>query len=448
MHVKRPGRLLLSMVLLAGCSKAASLEVAGTDSDSAAATAHLLIQNIAAAKTDWSVEPQTDDWPWWRGPDQDGKAKESSAEPPTTWSTTENVIWRTPLTGRGHASPVLWGNHIFLANADEEAGTQSLVALARQDGKPLWTTTIQRGELPYRHEKNSHASATPACDGRHVYLAYLTSDGLWVTAVDFDGKMVWQTKAGPFQIQHGYGSSLALHGPLVFVAGDNEGPGYLAALDRQSGEIAWRTPRTEHPSYGTPIVTKIGDRHQLLLSGGYVTTSYDPLTGRQLWQCEGPTQVMANTMAVSGELVFASGGYPDKEILAIRASDSADSAGGVVWRTKEGVAYVPSPLAVDGRLYVVTDNGVANCFAAETGKVLWKKRLGGDFTASPVFSHGKIYVGDEAGTTHVIEASDEFKSLAKNSLQEEQYATPTIVGGRIYLRTIGHLYCLGQQANP
>jgi outer membrane protein assembly factor BamB len=436
--------LLLLIAAMTGCSKTGPVALPAAEAP-APTLEELAMHNPAAATTDWPIAPNQDDWPWWRGLNQDGRATPSTVEPPLTWGPTENVVWRTPLSGRGHASPVLWGETLLLANADEEAQTQSLLALSRMDGKPLWSTVIHRGELPSCHPKNSHASATPACDGRQVYAAFVTSDGLWVTALNFAGEIAWQSKAGPFSIEHGYGSSPVLYESLVIVAGDNQGPGYLASFDRATGEMVWRTPRTEHSSYGTPILATLGDRAQLLHSGGNVTAGYDPKTGQQIWKCAGPTETMANTMAIGKGLVYASGGYPDNEILCIRADDSGGSAGEVVWRTGEGVAYVPSPLVDDGRLYVVNDNGILTCFAAESGTVLWKKRLGGDFTASPVAANGRIYIAAEDGTTHVIASADKFQSLAKNVLGEEQYATPSIAGGRIYVRTTQHLYCFGHK---
>jgi predicted small lipoprotein YifL len=281
--------LLLLIAAMTGCSKTGPVALPAAEAP-APTLEELAMHNPAAATTDWPIAPNQDDWPWWRGLNQDGRATQSAVEPPLTWGPTENVVWQAPLSGRGHASPVLWGETLLLANADEEAQTQSLLALSRMDGKPLWNTIVHRGELPSRHDKNSHASATPACDGRQVYAAFVTSDGLWVTALNFAGEIAWQTKAGPFSIEHGYGSSPVLYESLVIVAGDNQGPGYLAAFDRATGEMVWRTPRTEHSSYGTPILATLGDRAQLLHSGGNVTAGYDPKTGQQIWKCAGPTR--------------------------------------------------------------------------------------------------------------------------------------------------------------
>ena len=383
------------------------------------------------------------DWPWWRGPTLDGRSPD--AHPPLEWSSDKNILWRSPLTGRGHASPVVCGPFLYLANAHETEKTHVLECFSRSDGRRLWSKVIHRGELMVRHSKNSHASATPACDGKRIYLAFITGGALWATAADLKGNIVWQKEVGPFVSQHGYGSSPVLFGSTVIFAGDNSGPGYLAALQCSDGSAVWRTPRSDSSSYSTPIVAHIAGRPQLLLSGTGVIASYDPATGKQLWICKGPTDVTACTMAWDDELAFASGGFPGKEILAIRADSEGDvSETHVVWRTKTGVSYVPSPIVHAGLLFIVNDQGVATCFAAKTGKVHWRKRLGGNFTSSPVLAGENIYVASEEGTTVVFRAAAEFENVAENKLPDGQFATAAIIGNRIYARGSQFLYCIGQ----
>ena len=386
------------------------------------------------------------DWPWWRGPGLDGRSRDGS--PPTVWDADKNIVWKTSVQGVGHSSPTLCGDRILLTTADEQEETQSLTAFDRDTGELLWAKVLHRGGLMRKHQKNSHASPTPACDGRHVYAAFINDGALRVTAADLKGEIVWQANAGEFSSEHGYGSAPALYKSLVMVNGDSLEGSFIAALDRASGEIVWRTPRTStgsHGSYATPIVASVAGRDQLLLTGTGKTTSYDPETGKLLWSCDGPAEVTAATVAFSDELVFASGGFPEKEIIAIRADGSGNVTDShIVWRAGRNTTYVPSPLYHEGRLYVVGDNGVAACFNAETGDTIWQKRLEGNFTASPVLAGGAIYATNEAGRTFVFRAADEFEMVAENDLQQRTLASPAIAGGAIYLRTESHLYRIGE----
>jgi outer membrane protein assembly factor BamB len=382
------------------------------------------------------VQVSNNDWPWWRGPQRNNHA--SGPLPPVTWSQKQNVLWKTEVPGRGHASPCIWGDAIFIATADESEETQSLECYDRDTGRRRWSREVHRGGFLNAHSKNSQASATPACDGERVFVAFLSQDALWVTGVDVEGKIVWQTKAGPFSSQHGYGSSPVIYESLVIVSGDHQGEGYVTALHRKTGDIVWRVVRGREPSYGTPVVASTGGREQLLLSGQSLVESYDPATGKQLWSSPGPAQITANTLAWNADLVFAGGGYPENSVMAIRADGSK-----VAWQT-DFKAYVPSPLAVGDRLFVIQDNGVARCLNAMTGDEVWTKRLGGDFTASPVLAGDTIFVPNEAGVTYVFKAADRYQEIARNDLEEDCYASPVICGGRLYQRTSGHLYCIAQ----
>jgi hypothetical protein len=423
----------LTAASLASCSPAEVEEISRS------------VEEAGGALSD--VRAATGDWPWWRGPERDGKAAATdSGAPPIEWSESKNVLWKADLPGHGHGSACVAGERVYLATADEDAETQSLLAFDRATGKPVWSRAIHRGPLMHRHPKNSHASCTPACDGERVFTAFMAADGIWVTAVDLDGTILWQTKAGDFTSMHGYGASPLLYGATVIVPGDNTGGAFLAALHRKTGTIVWRARRPNVASFSSPVVAHVAGTDQLLLSGGGMTASYDPATGRELWRVNGPADTTACTMTADGDLVFASGGYPQKEILCIRA----DGAGGasdrhVAWRTHKNATYVPSPLVHAGRLYVVDDGGVATCYRATTGEVLWQRRLGGGFSASPTFAAGRIYVTSESGTTFVIAAEDAFRLLAENQLGDAGFASPVVAGGQLFLRTGDALYCIGER---
>ena len=399
------------------------------------------------AQTDLTVLPQAaqGDWPWWRGPERNGISADREAV--TRWSTKDNVVWASNVPGRGHSSPIVVGKRVFLTTADEKAQKQLILAFDRQSGAPLWSTLAHQGKFTRKYPKNTHASATQACDGTRVFSVFINNDGLHVTATDLEGKILWQTRAGDFQSLHGYGSSPVLYKNLVIVNGDNVKSCYLTALNVETGKVAWHNERKvvgKYGNYGTPTLAVVSKKVQLLQAGLGQTASYDPETGNLLWSCAGPAEVTANTLAFNATTVFSSGGFPEKQLRAIRG----DGAGNVTkshlaWSAAVGVTYVPSPLYHAGSLYMVNDGGVASCFDAESGKQIWQERLQGSFSSSPVLVGELIYATSEAGLTSIFKASRTFNLVATNSLQEGVMATPAVCGGQILLRTEHKLFCLG-----
>ena len=434
--------------LVVGCNRAPSVEnTAGSqDGSEEAAAIDLPVHDGPALTSDAAPMAAASDWPWWGGPRGDGKSTDQGSLP-TSWTTTENVLWKAPVVGRGHSSPSIVGERIFMTTADEQAEKQLILCYDRQSGGPLWSTVAHEGGFMEKHDKNSEASATPACAGERVYAAFINGGDLKVTATDLDGNIVWQESAGVFDSEWGYGSSILLHESLVIVLGDSLSKSFIAALDRETGELVWSTPRKstgKHGSWATPVVGRLAGKDQLLVTGTWQVTSYNPTTGELIWFCEGPAECTACTVAISDELVFASGGYPEKEILAIRADGSGDVTDShVVWRTKKDVTYVPSPVYHDGHLYTVNDGGVATCIDAASGKQLWQKRLGGAFSASPVLAGGHFYATNESGRTFVFKAGPKFEAVAENDLGDGGFASPVICGGRIFIRTDDFLYCIG-----
>ena len=391
-----------------------------------------------------AAQPAATDWPWWRGRAGNGIAADETV--PTVWGEHQNVVWKSPVPGRGHSSPCVWGASIVLATADEATQVQSLLCFDRETGAPRWSTPIHTGGFEHAHPENSQASATPACDGERVFITFLNRGAIWVSAVDLNGQIVWQKEAGPFRTMHGYAASPALYKSLVIVAGDGDGQGFVTALHRKTGEIVWRVRRPGIASFSSPVVAHVAGRDQILLSGCRQVVSYDPASGAQLWRCDGPAKVTSATMAFDGDFAFVSGGYPEEETLCIRADGAGDvSASHVVWRNRQKF-YVPSLVVHEGRVYGVSGGGIAWCFDAANGKPLWKHRLNGDVSASPVIAGNHVYVTNEAGLTHVFKTGAEFELVAENDLGDGGYATPVICGGRIYLRTVHALYCIGDQS--
>ena len=389
------------------------------------------------------------DWPWWRGPSANGVAEEGQ-EAPVEWSATKNVSWKVNLTGRGHASPTVVGGRIFLATADERAKSQSIVGLNRETGKQLWLRKISDGGFPRRiNRKNTHATSTIACDSTRLYAAFLHHDAIHVVALDLSGKVIWKREAGkytPDEYKNGYAASPVLYGNLVIVACDFDGDAFMAAFDRASGEPAWNVPRPSRINYASPIIAHVSGRDQLLISGGDIVAGYDPATGKQLWKTTATTMATAGTMVWDGDLVFASGGYPDAQTICIRA----DGSGEHVWKNRQK-CYEQSMLAHGGHIYAMNDGGILFCWNAATGDELWRERLRGPISASPVLADGNIYLSNELGTTWVVRATPkQFQLVSKNQLGSESFASPTICGGQVFLRVADKvsgrrqetLYCL------
>ena len=386
------------------------------------------------------------DWPWWRGFTRDGVAAPGQ-NVPLEWSQDKNVLWAAPLPGRGHGSPIVVADRVFLATADQEAETQSLLCFDRKTGRQLWQTEIHKGNFAKGgNAKSSHASSSPACDGERVYINFLNGGAVHATALDLTGKKVWQTKVTDYVLHQGFGSSPTVFGPLLLVTADNKESGLLAGLERATGKVVWTRKRPKAPNYASPIVVNVAGKEQLVLTGCDLVTSLDPLTGKENWEIKGSTTECVTSTVTDGKHVFTSGGYPRNHVAAIKADGS-----GVAWESKARV-YVPSMLFRAGHLYAVMDEGNAICLRSDTGAEIWKGRLGGTFSASPVLIGEHVLAVNEAGLTFVFKATPkEFEVLAENRLGDEAFATPAVCGGHIFMRVAvkekgrreERLYCLG-----
>lgn len=388
------------------------------------------------------------DWPWWRGPQRNGIAA-ADQKPPMTWSDKENIVWKTPVSGRGHGSPTVVGNQIFLATADHDSEVQSVLCFDRLSGKQLWQTEIHRGGFEKKgNEKSSLASSTLACDGQRVFINFLNGGAIHTTALSLDGQKLWQTKITDYVLHQGFGSSPAVYQSLVIVSADNKGgTGAIAALNRATGKVVWQQPRPKFPNYTSPIILNVAGREQLFFSGCDLVTSFNPLDGKKLWEIEGSTTECVTSTVTDGNLIFTSGGYPKNHLSAVKA----DGSGKVVWENGSRV-YVPSMLVRDGHLYAVLDAGVAMCWKSDTGKEVWKGRLGGTFSASPVMVGEHLFATNESGKTYVFKTKpDAFELVGENQLAEDVFSTPTFCGSRIYMRAASRvdgkrqemLYCIG-----
>ncbi len=389
-----------------------------------------------------------DDWPVWRGPNRNNIAAENQT-PPTNWDEQSNIIWKTEVPGRGHSSPIIVGDRIFLATAEEDSQTQSVICFDRKTGSRLWQTTVNEGGLESRiHPNNTHASQTIVTQGDKLFVVFNNHGGVQLAALDADGKLLWEKTTGPFVPKYpfGFGSSPCLYKNLVIVMSDYPKEGYLAAYDQSNGSEVWRTRRGRTSSYGTPIVAEVAGRDQLIVSGSDIA-GYDPATGEELWTVPGPWQTTCGTLVWDGDVVFAGGGFPAQATLAVSVPQKK-----ILWQ-KPVKVYEQSLIVHDGYVYAHADIGVAYCWRASDGQEMWKARVTSKgVSASPVLVGDLIYLTSEKGEMVVIRANPEaFEKVSENQLGGAAFATPTIVDSRIYARVGSskdaspqYLYCIGK----
>ncbi len=381
------------------------------------------VETLSGAATQW--------WTW-RGPNGNNVAAEGSSSP-TTYDTSR-IIWAQSVPGRGHSSPIVADELVFLTTADTTLGFQFVLAFSRSTGKQVWSQLVHRSGIPKEnHPKNTEASPTVVFDGERVIAAFYNSSAIWLSAISPAGKPLWQRSVGAFNPQtykYGYAASPTLYGDFVIVAADYDGESFLAAHERASGKLAWRTIRSNATSFSSPIVTKISGREQLLISGDESIASYDPSNGKLLWKATALTMATCGTVVWDGDLGFASGGYPKAETACVRA----DGSGQVVW-TNSQKCYEQSMLATDGFVYAVTDAGVAHCWRATDGETMWRERLGGDYSSSPILVGNIIHVFNEQGQGFAFKASPErYESVGGGKIGDEVFATPAVVGDTMYMR--------------
>jgi len=387
--------------------------------------------------------PAGEDWPGFRGPRGDGTSLETAL--PTRWSATEGIAWKVAIPGRGHASPVTWGDRLFLVTALEERQERVLLCLDRATGRTLWQQVALKAPLEPIHPLNSYASSTPLTDGERVYVSFLDRDRMLLAAYDFAGRRLWAARPGPFASKHGYSASPVLWKNMIIVNGDHDGEGFLVALNRRTGAVVWKTPRPNNTrSYCTPLIRTVAGRPLLMMTGSKCVAGYDPDTGKLRWILDGPTEQFVAAPVYNGRYLFITAGYPDKHILAIRPDGTGNvTETHVAWRTRRGCSYVPSPLLAGEFLLQVADGGFLTCFRADSGDLLWTERLGGGHSASPILGGGLAYFQSDRGVTSILRPGDAVHRVAVNTLGEDTFASPVPSRGRLYLRGVQHLYAIG-----
>lgn len=394
-----------------------------------------------------------EDWPMWRGPRGDGTVLDKGY--PVQWSATENIAWKTAIPGKGHSSPIIQGNRVFLTTCIEDGPADQpkdrvLLCLDRATGKESWRTVVVTSKLEGIHKLNSRSSSTPACDGERVYVTFLDDPKVIVAAFDYSGKEVWRTSPGEFESKHGFCSPPIVYKDTIIVNCDQDAfgkkkPAYIVALDRRTGKEKWRIDRPVRiRSYCPPTIVEAAGKMQMVLTGANKVTSYDPDTGKQLWIIDGPTEQFVASMVYSKGLFFLTAGFPTYHVMGIKPDGTGNvTKSHVAWHEKDGGAgYVPSPVAHGDFIFLVHDDGRATCRDALTGKLHWMERLGKHHSASPVVADGKVYFVDDDGTTWIVNAAEKFELIEKCKLGESSFASPAFADGQIFVRGAKHLYCI------
>jgi outer membrane protein assembly factor BamB len=324
-------------------------------------------------------------------------------------------------------------------------GALLVLAVDKASGRVLWEREVEADSIESLHGTNSPASPTPVTDGERIYV-YFGSRGL--VAFDLDGRRIWEKRLGPFPNAWGSASSPIVYRDLLLLNVDTDADDFLLALDRRTGETAWRTERSGSRSWPTPAIWNLAGRDEIVVSGSGRVKAYDPRDGREIWTVDGLTQWVAPTPVTAHGLLFvASNGPGGNVVMAIRPGGRGNvTSSHVAWRHLRGAPYNASPLVVGDYLYVVKNGGLMTCLNARTGEPVWQERLPfrGDYYSSPVAGDGKIYVISEEGGATVLAAGRAYEVIARNDLGERTMATPAISDGQFFIRTDDALYAIGR----
>ena len=442
------------------------------------------LQTIAdqhASKSEQNLNFENN-WPHWRGPHATGAAV--NANPPTTWSETENIRWKVRIPGMGHATPIVWEDRIFIQTAikGEMPKTQTqnteaenppedsrrrrrgrrrnevfpsykfdLIALNRSDGSVLWQKTL-RETPPHEgiHETASFASNSPITDGEHIY-AYFGSRGLY--CLDMAGNLKWEKDIGKMQKRNtfGEGSCPIIHGNTIVILQDHEGPSFITALDKRTGDELWKMDRDERTTWTSPIVVEHGGKAQVIVTATNRSRSYDLETGEVLWECGGMTGNVIPTPVAADGLVYLISGFRGAALQAVNIAnaegDITASTEAIAWEYNEDTPYVPSPLLHGNILYFLKGNDIISAVDKISGELLYGPiRIGGvrGIYASIVGAADRVYVVSRNGTVAVVQHGPKFEILAQNYLEDSFNASPAIVGSELYLRGSQYLYCIAE----
>jgi len=381
------------------------------------------------------------DWPQFRGPSGQGLSPEKGL--PLDWSATKNVAWKTAIPGTGWSSPSIAGDRIWLTAATERGASLRVIAVDSATGKIALDKEVIRvtDKGPGIHGKNSFASPTAIVSGERVYLHF----GFYGTAcVNLKGDVLWKQTL-KYEPQHGPGGSPVLFEDLLIISCDGFDAQYVVALDAASGKVRWKTPRGKgNQAYTTPLVIDVEGRAQVISPGAHHAYAYDPRTGKELWYIEYGSGFSNVPRAVYAHgLVYICSGFFEPVLFAVRPTGKGNvTKSHVAWSHKRAVPLTPSPVVVGDEIYIVSDNGIGTCLDAKTGEVRWTQRIGGNHSASPLAADGRVYFLSEEGECTAIAPGKTYKELARSSVGERTFASLAVSGKALYLRGERSLYRL------
>ncbi|MFL5241606.1 MAG: PQQ-binding-like beta-propeller repeat protein [Gemmataceae bacterium] len=427
----------------------------------------------AAGAGEGGPKPE-DNWPHWRGPLVNGTVPKGN--PPVVWDEKKNIKWKAPLSGKGSATPIVWGDRVFVLTAIETDRVAKPDELPKQDphfpkkttaptkfyqfivlcfdratGKLRWQK-IAAEAVPHEghHPSHSYAAGSPTTDGKYLYVSF-GSFGNY--CYDLDGRLQWKRDLGRLNTRLGWGEAVTpvIHGDSLLLNWDQEEGSALYCLNARTGETKWKTDRDEKTSWNTPLVVEYKGKTQVILNGTTRIRGYDLETGKELWQCGGMTVNAIPSAVSSGGVVYCMSGYNGSNACAIFLDALGDvtNTDKVLWRHDKGTPYVPSPVLVDDRLYFTqANNALLTVLDTKTGKpVIDRERLPGltSLYASPIAVAGRVYVVDREGNALVLKQGDKFEVLAKNHVDDAVDASPVVVGKQLFLRGEKNLYCIEEE---
>jgi len=390
----------------------------------------------------------SENWPDFRGPNKDGHS--DATDLALTWSETENILWKVPIHDRGWSTPVIWDDQIWMTTALENGKEMFAICISKKTGEVVHDVKIFDNEKPPRIAAlNSYASPSPLIEEGHLYVHF----GTFGTACldTKTGKVLWQRRDLNCDHEEGPGSSPVLFGDLVILTLDGGDVQYIAALNKKTGKTVWKTNRsTKWPeendyrlAFGTPLIVDLNGKPQLVTTGSKAAISYDPNTGEELWQVPYSGWSNSSRPVSNNSMVFINTGFESPQLWAVRLDGRGDvSDSHIVWKCEKDVPTLPSPIIVDGLIYMVSDDGVLTCLESATGKIVWRERIGGKYMSSPVYVSGRLYFSDHNGKTTVIKPGRIYEELAVNHLDDGFMSSPAVVGNSLIMRSKTHLYLI------